>query len=75
MYASEAPMSLYFGFGGGLGLGTPVVSYAPLPMLQTAEDCGKSIIFGVLYESQNQVVKDQTPRLYRRRNIRGRHRS
>ena len=22
----------YFGFGGGLGLGTPVVSYAPRPM-------------------------------------------
>jgi len=36
---------LHFGFGGGLGFGTPVVSYAPLPMLQTTEDFGVSIMF------------------------------
>lgn len=35
---------VYFGFGGGFGLGTPVVSYAPLPMLQMVEDCGELII-------------------------------
>lgn len=34
----------YFGVGGGLGFGTPVVSYAPLPMLQIAEDFVVSII-------------------------------
>jgi hypothetical protein len=34
----------YLGLGGGFGFGTPVVSYAPLPMLQTEDDCGISII-------------------------------
>lgn len=27
-----------------VGLGTPVVSYAPLPILQRVEDCGCSVI-------------------------------
>ena len=38
---AKASSTLYFGFVGGLGLGTPVVSYAPRPMLS---DVGPLVI-------------------------------
>jgi hypothetical protein len=37
----------YLGRGGGLGLGRPVVSYAPLPMLQVVVSDAEIILCGL----------------------------
>jgi len=49
----------YFGFGGGLGFGTPVVSYAPLPMLQMVEDWGVSIMLLARWTEVRTYARDE----------------
>jgi hypothetical protein len=59
----ESSCSGHRGFGGleGLGLGTPVVSYAPRPISQAVEDFGEFIIEDLSSSCQRRVFALRQP--------------